>query len=653
VRRTEPRIALMGAPVEARLRSLAPWIGGLAFGACAVVLAWLAYRGIFSIFPIYDDEGYVLISLESFLQGHALYDDVYSQYGPAFYVLVGGAFDLLGITVNHDNGRLYAMGLWLAASLLTGIGTWRLTRSLPIGLAATALAFYVLSVATSEPPHPGNLLALLIGVAVAFCAALATRPRLALAGLGASAMVMVLIKVNVGAYETAALVFALVSTAPLLARIAWLRALAAAALVACPVVVLASGFDLEVVVGGEAPSSFHWVPRIAATVGIGAAAVALASLRLRMVPELDRAGFAALATGAAAAGLAVVAAAIALGTSAGGLVDGVVIEPLGQVDAFVIPLLLPSSYPLIAAGGLIAAGAATWALGRRTPFTGPARVASGILRLVAGLAIWYAVARGSLEAAPPAVYAVGASLAWVAAVPTAGPAKPWDPFVRAFLPALAVLQLLHAYPVAGSQIGWGVLALVPVGGICVGDAIRELAPALRARIGPIPARAALAVPAILFLVWFAAVPLRERMEFYDDLYEAGRPLGLPGASRLHLSAGDAEVLHGLVDEVERECETLFTFPGMNSFYFFTATEPPTTLNTTHWTALLDAAQQRQVVERLRAAPRLCLIVRSDATEAWGQGEELLEQPLIHFLYRDAELEGLGTYGRYSLERVRL
>jgi len=45
---------------------------------------------LFSTFMVYDDEGYVLFSLKTFAEGGGLYERVYSQYGPFFFLLNQG-----------------------------------------------------------------------------------------------------------------------------------------------------------------------------------------------------------------------------------------------------------------------------------------------------------------------------------------------------------------------------------------------------------------------------------------------------------------------------------------------------------------------------------------------------------------------------------
>ena len=70
-----------------------PWkrrllIAGLAltFVATTLVCAYAGYLRMFTSFGDWDDEGYFLISVSSFLRGEALYTDVYSLYGPFYFV---------------------------------------------------------------------------------------------------------------------------------------------------------------------------------------------------------------------------------------------------------------------------------------------------------------------------------------------------------------------------------------------------------------------------------------------------------------------------------------------------------------------------------------------------------------------------------------
>ena len=69
---------------------------------------------------------------------------------------------------------------------------------------------------------------------------------------------------------------------------------------------------------------------------------------------------------------------------------------------------------------------------------------------------------------------------------------PWTPFLRVLIGELAVLELLHGYPVAGIQPAVGALPLVLAGGICVGDGLKQIGemarPQLRLAAAAMPRR---------------------------------------------------------------------------------------------------------------------------------------------------------------------
>src|SRR5262249_14126178 len=102
-----------------------------AFGVTTAVVALLAYFLIFSYFAEYDDEGYLLISLRSFRQGQALYDTVFSQYGPFYYAFMDGLRSVLRLEWTHDAGRFITLGIWTSTSPLSGLLIFALTPPLP------------------------------------------------------------------------------------------------------------------------------------------------------------------------------------------------------------------------------------------------------------------------------------------------------------------------------------------------------------------------------------------------------------------------------------------------------------------------------------------------------------------------------------------
>jgi hypothetical protein len=68
-----------------------------------------------------------------FVRGGELYDEVYSQYGPFYYLLFGGLFELLGRPVTPNAGRLIVVAIWVATATLYGMGIHRMTGRLWLG----------------------------------------------------------------------------------------------------------------------------------------------------------------------------------------------------------------------------------------------------------------------------------------------------------------------------------------------------------------------------------------------------------------------------------------------------------------------------------------------------------------------------------------
>jgi hypothetical protein len=72
------------------------WAFALGVGVVALLAAPLVFHAFYTTFQEYDDEGYLLISLRDYARGGILYDEVYSQYGPAHFKLVTPLFRVAG-----------------------------------------------------------------------------------------------------------------------------------------------------------------------------------------------------------------------------------------------------------------------------------------------------------------------------------------------------------------------------------------------------------------------------------------------------------------------------------------------------------------------------------------------------------------------------
>ena len=125
-----------------------------------------AFLHCFAGQAFYDDEGYIMVSIDLFNQGKALYSDIFSQYGPFFYLYNWLTFKLGGLPLTHDSVRLLTLWHWLVAALLTGAIAGLVTRSWFVFALTHLLAFLGLTVFRNEPGHPQMLVQIALAIAV-------------------------------------------------------------------------------------------------------------------------------------------------------------------------------------------------------------------------------------------------------------------------------------------------------------------------------------------------------------------------------------------------------------------------------------------------------------------------------------------------------
>lgn len=613
------------------------------YAVVAMAMAVAAYLAIFTQFEPYDDEGTLLVTLNAFTHGHTLYRDIYTEYGPFYYELFGGLFSLTGTAVTNDASRSIVIVVWVAASLLFGLAAQRLTGLLMLGIAGMLVAFATLGVLINEPMHPQGLCVLLLG-ALALLAARGPGRRALLGGLACGAVVaaLALTKINLGAFAVAAIVLAAVLTAAPLQRRRWVRWPVIAAFLVMPAFVL----------GHELGQS--WVRELLAVELFASTALVVAAWLSRPEPDEDHGLLVRWLLGAtlgfAAAFVAIVVAILLLGTTPASLYEGIVGEALRVRAVFVLPFTMPA--PAVDWGIVAVAAAALVVRLRSGGGAGTPTIWPGLLRAAAGLTIWFSVARiapftvdpssGNPEALPLA-------LAWVAAIPPAGASEsPFRRFLRVLLPALAVAETLQVYPVAGSQVGIAAVAFVPVGALCLADALTCLrawgasrTPGTSERLG---ATVAIAVTALAGVFVFQTVVQPAATNAVT--YRHQEKLPVRGATLLHLPAADIATYAGLTELIQNyHCTTFIGYPSLNSLYLWTSIEPPLPTAPGAWTDSLNTRRQQRIVDEMRASPRPCVIRSSARAEIWLQGKPPPSRPLTNYVLND--FKTMATIGEYE------
>jgi hypothetical protein len=575
---------------------------------------------MFSAFHDYDDEGYYLANLGDYLAGHPLLTQYAQVYGPFFYETFGGLFKLLGLSPSNDSARFVTVAVWLIASVAGGLIAFKLSRNLWLGLAAELLTFGVLWVLTNEPLGTYGLSALLLLALAAAATFRSAWPRASAASIGAIVAALCLVKINVGGFAAIAVIFAWAAGLPH----RWRRIL----LPGLVGVITTLPFVLTLPMLGAG-----WVLELAVVLGLSAAAVGVACFVTppRSLPAPS--GRWIVAGGAV---LAIVSLGIALagGTHPVDLWTGMVVAPLRFPGLFTLPVNLNPGYDLIAGFAF----AAAIAISMRHTFSGGSAMAAGLVRVGAGLVTWLSVAL-----LPASIFLLALPLAWLATqAPDENGDDPVGGYARVLLPALAILESLQTYPIAGSQLSMAALGLVPVGAITLGDGIRQLRAASLAGGGT--AKAVSALAPVLFVVNIAVVLVLTLI--VTASFVNGTPLGLPGAQAVRLPAQQAGHLRQLVAAVDRGCSSFITFPGMNSLYIWTAEDPPTTVHIQQWWLVLDGNQQQALVQQLTGKPRLCVIKNQHVIDMWAQGRTISHSPLVDFI--DREFVRDSSYGDYEL-----
>ncbi len=577
------------------------WPRGLSTAVIALAVAALgviAYLMLWTTFMVYDDEGYVLYSLRAFAEHGHLYDQVYSQYGPFFYVFYRG-LHTLGLEFTNTTGREIALVCWVGAAAVCGSLVWRQTRgSLVATIATLAGVFVHLWPMVSEPSHPGGFIALLTAIAAWIGANERWSANRRAVLIGAIGGMLALTKINIGVF-----LFASAGGWWLLSfrgggRIHWARWLAAAGLTALPLLLMRSLWNET------------WVQMFIAVVAVGGVALVLV-IPSSCRPEARWGELAAIILGALGIAGLTTGLVLGSGTTPAGLLDGVILGPLRHPTVYSGPftwhpgtlLLVGVSVPL-----------ALWLL--RQPFARRAPVIA-VMRCI--LAAAYAAAANELIPIDSGPFALsyGIILAWVFVIPC----REDDHTVgaRGWLALMLLTQAMHAYPVAGSQIGWGTLLFIPL--VVLG--IHALAPLLKTTAVRVLVSAAVSVAAIMTCGRFANIG-RTRLQQSEEMH-------VKGAEHLRPPVAFSNLIRMLVENSQVHADVLFTLPGMMSFNLWSGIEPPTIANATHWFNLLSRPEQDAIQRRLEASPRSAVIVQRGLYDFLIGQHVVTETPLLRWV----------------------
>lgn len=577
------------------------------------MLALAGFWLLFTTFMVYDDEGYVLISLRDFSLHGGLYDQVYSQYGPFPYLLYDGLHRVFHFAFTNTTGRWITWVNWLGTAGVCAMLVGRRTRSALWTGFTLAGVFTYLWPMINEPIHPGGLIALMVAIGAWLGSELWESGRIRGFAL-LSAIIgtaLALTKINVGIFflGSAFTWLALNSKMPATRTLTWLVALGCAVL---PFVLMRTLFG--------AP----WV-RLFALLFTGSALSVLLVARTTARPLVTASTWAWFAGVILVTGTIICGLVLVRGTTAYGLVDGVLLEPFKHPNVYFFPMRWRIGTGVLALVSLIIAA---WTV--RRGWLGSERCR----QLVAvGLFIAGAIFMCSpLEIIPTSLAAwgmcYGVTLAWLALVPL----QPNDPGAgtRAWVALLLVFQFLHAYPIAGSQINWGTYLWVPLLSLGLHNAWPVLADLFGSWRRPMQIAGVVMVAGVTLVVTGGLAKIGW------DRYPTSQPLNLPGAENIRATDDTTYDLRIMVENARAHADLLFSYPGIYSANLWTGLPTPTLANATHWFSLLTPERQQAIIARMARAPQAVLIVQRDSLNYLAKAGFHPRGPLIDWLMTNFE-----------------
>jgi len=581
------------------------WIGALLVLVCLAGAALAGYQRIFSSFAVYDDEGYVMLSVRSFLQGRPLYEETYSQYGPAYYWVQWLIHRGTGWEITHDVTRLKSLGLWLTVSVLAMVFVYRVTSCRVASLLGFLLAFFHLERLSMEPGNPTGLCTL----GTAICLVLATFVPVTgssswlFAAVGAVTSLVIMTKINVGVLLLAAVTLAMLVAMPK-GRLRTMLLTAG---------IVFSGLVAGLLFRGQ----FTSIVVIPLPVVVLVALSSCLFVACRVVPfrNVSLQNLIWFWGTCGIASLAIAGMTLVHGTTPIGLLDGLVLQHRNFGSVFAGPYLRAPAVP-VAALPLAALGAlfAGYAI-RGSGFAVQTVKAAMSVALVAvawrhAAETWLPLVHGGQDRGlAKLLTSCLLPLAWVILLPRQTSAGDADGartnqqfFARLTLCTIASLQPLVAFPCPGTQLATASLGILLVTLIGVADQFQSAATGVRwdwlIRRSP-----------MIVVAAGALVILAVRGHYLSDARGRMEPLGFAGAERLRLPAAEVREKRWLVQQLRTHADTFVHLKhGYNSLYFWTELPPPTAWNATLWPQLFDRSRQEQILRTLLAHRKPCIVV---------------------------------------------
>ena len=598
--------------------------------SCLAAVA--AYYAIFSwVISFWDDEGTMIWRVKQYSAGFKLYDQIYSSYGPVYYLYSGLIHSISGGDITYDSTRMITLGSWVVCALFAALIIFWFTQSLPLAAVAQFLIFGNLSFFANEPGHPEELciFLLLALVASGLLVERPTRRMIAMALIGVIAAAILMIKVNLGIFAILAIAFAILFQLPSTVFSWASRIGAVTAALILPMTLMKSHLD------------YLWTQVFCFELTASIAALLPGLIYTTRSSSARRQDcWAVIFSFMATVGL-IWLASLSKGVSSHGMLNSIVMANF-QANilsrSWYAPLEMSPFWVPWAVGGIVASLWFDRAIKRdpRKAYLLLCRFKLIFGSLVLVLAAVRTTNPGYTVTVLTLMPGFVPPFCWLLLYPPSPDAKSAS-FPRILLSAAAVFQTLAAHPIGGSQAFFTRILLILVGALLIGDffAAPESSPTKSSiDLGLAMQAAALT---ILLMLPFKYVMLANQDR---QTYKSRPPLALPGAKRIHLPETQTRAYQWLARNIRENCDVLMGLPGFLSLNLWSGAAAPAWASAGgDWMDGLNSQQQSEMISTLSMHADACIVYSPRLVAVTPGPPDLKALPLALYIFENFKPAG--------------
>lgn len=553
----------------------------------------------------YDDEGTLIRWIQSYIEGAGFYSDRILSYGPAYYAAYGFIFDTLGIPLTTDGIRLNTIFFWFSTAGLSALSIFRLTGSVAfsiVGFTVTCAHLYVLS---NEPAHPQEFIVLCLS-ALILCATYRNK-KIILYNHAVEAFIiaaLLLTKINVGIFAALGFFIAFSYSQKRKTFITCLCAYVGVitALILPWALMSRDLTNLRV---------FFFAALVCLSVGV--LTVATENIDTEDSPGrlLPMIGFFALSM------LMICTPVFIRGATPKTILDSLFLRPmLLYRGSFLWPYGLSNQggiYAALMAAMFFLIGAKLNHRFRETMFLDYVQIAAKTTFGIFLIALPWET-NGTTNLLNYATPFLGLLL-----VPPFFDKS--QLFARVLLCWVALLQVLIAYPIAGSQLFTGTYLFLVAGCICLGDVAGNIASSFRNGVSSSLYKFGIPLSAVFSLGSFALLILP-----LNDRYKNSVSYQLPGAYLLRGDEYSVATMRWLTENLKRHSTIFTSNVGLNSLYRWANQESPNAIILNWQQDFYSEDDHRSIIDALRTNPRSAFIYHAPFSVSAGSTTD--EEPFL-------------------------